>query len=58
MSEKTDMLSCERRDDGDASSPLPNEETLGAIADAEAIIARGGQGFASVDELLVEARAQ
>lgn len=57
MSEKTDIFACERGDDNDANASLPNEETLEAIADVKAIIARGEQGFASVDELLEAARA-
>ncbi len=47
----------ERRIPIDVVTPLPNAETLESIADAQAIIARGEEGFDTADELLEQARS-
>lgn len=47
----------ERRIPLDVGTPLPNDETLQSITDAQAIIERGGKGYETADDVLAAARA-
>lgn len=47
----------ERRIPLDMSTPIPNDETLESIVDAQGIIAHGGKGYETADEVLAAARA-